>query len=397
MVFKTYLKLIPSYIGIAVMYMAIFSVLLGMTMMGRSGLNGSADSIDGFTTMLAVNDKDNTEESRTFLSYLENCPNIKMTDIDFDKEDAVQDSLYYRKAEYVLTINKGFAEALGTGETENLLSSQVIAGSASEVFAESCINSFVSAARLYISGGYDTRSACEEAAKTLENRVQVTGFSAKGGWDNNDTGAYLFYNFIPYIMLMMILGILVPTFSSFLNEEVKSRSFCAPISPSGYMIQIICGAFIISLAAAGVLLAAGMIITGGNLFNKHCFYSLIQMFVFLMFCLSLSAFIGILCSGTAKKANYVTSMVSNVLGLGMSFLCGVFVSQSLLGENILKAAKFLPVYWYIRANNVIFGADGAVFDEETVWAAVGIQALFALALLAAALLAAHIKRGKESK
>ena len=119
------------------MYMAMFAVLLGMTMMGRSGLNGSAESIDGFVTLLAVNDKDNTEESRAFLDYLENSPNIKMTDIDFEKENAVQDSLYYRKAEYVLTINKGFAEALGTGETENLLSSQVIAGSASEVFTES--------------------------------------------------------------------------------------------------------------------------------------------------------------------------------------------------------------------------------------------------------------------
>ena len=120
MVFKAYLRLIPSYMGVAVMYMVMFAMLLGMTMMGRSGLNGSAESIDGFVTLLAVNDKDNTEESRAFLDYLENSPNIKMTDIDFEKENAVQDSLYYRKAEYVLTINKGFAEALGTGETENL-------------------------------------------------------------------------------------------------------------------------------------------------------------------------------------------------------------------------------------------------------------------------------------
>ena len=39
MVFKAYLRLIPSYMGVAVMYMAMFGVLLGMTMMGRSGLN----------------------------------------------------------------------------------------------------------------------------------------------------------------------------------------------------------------------------------------------------------------------------------------------------------------------------------------------------------------------
>ncbi len=397
MVFKAYLRLIPSYMGVAVMYMAMFAVLLGMTMMGRSGLNGSAESIDGFVTLLAVNDKDNTEESRAFLDYLENSPNIKMTDIDFEKENAVQDSLYYRKAEYVLTINKGFAEALGTGETENLLSSQVIAGSASEVFTESCIDAYISAARLYITGGYDTAEACREAARTLENGVEVTSFSGNNGWDNKNTGAYLFYNFIPYIMLMMILGILVPTFSSFLCEDVKARSFCAPVSPARYMMQIICGAFMVCLVSCVVLLAAGTVITGGTLFNEHSFYSLLQMLVFMLFSLALSAFVGILSSESVKKANYITSMVSNVLGLGMAFLCGIFVSQSLLGENILMAAKFLPAYWYVKANNSIFGADGAVFDEEIIWSAIGIQALFALALLAGALLAAQIKRGKENK
>ena len=136
---------------------------------------------------------------------------------------------------------------------------------------------------------------------------------------------------------------------------------------------------------------------GGFLFNEHSFYSLLQMLVFMMFSLALSAFVGILGSESVKKANYITSMVSNVLGLGMAFLCGIFVSQSLLGENILMAAKFLPAYWYVKANNSIFGADGAVFDEEIIWSAIGIQALFALALLTGALLAAQIKRGKENK
>ena len=397
MVFKAYIRLIPSYIGIAVMYMVMFAVLLGMTMMGGSGLNGSGESMDGFVSLLAVNDKDNTEESRAFLSYLENSTNIKMADIDFERENAVQDSLYYRKAEYVITINKGFAEMLSSGETEKLLSSQVIAGSASEVFTESVIDSYIAAARLYIIGGYNTAEACKEAAKTLENGVEVTGFSSDNGWDAENTGAYLFYNFVPYIMLMMILGILVPTFSSFLNEDVRSRSFCAPISPVKYMAQIICGAFMVCLVSAGVLLLAGTIITGGTLFNGHCFYSLLQMLVFMLFSLALSALVGILGSESVKKANYITSMVSNVLGLGMAFLCGVFVSQSLLGENILNVARFLPVYWYVRGNNSIYGADGMVYDEGVIWTAILIQGLFALAMLAAALLAAQIKKGKGSK
>ena len=90
-------------------------------------------------------------------------------------------------------------------------------------------------------------------------------------------------------------------------------------------------------------------------------------------------------------------MASNVLGLGMSFLCGVFVTQSLLGEEILNIGKLLPAYWYVRANNMIYGADGAVFDHGEIMACIGIQALFASAVFAAALAASGIKKGKSAK
>ena len=325
-VFKAYIKVIPSHLGVTVMVIVIFTILLAMTMAGSDGLNTGADSIDGFVTLVAVNDKDNTEESRIFTDFLKNSPNITMVeDIDFERENAVQDSLYYRKAEYVLTVNEGFSKVLSSPNLENgdsLLSSQVIGGSATQVFAENRINSYIAAVRLYIKGGFDAKTACVKAAETLDDGVSVSSFTGAGGWNIDNTGAYLFYNFMPYILLMMLLGILVPTF-----------------------------------------ITAGTVITGGTLFHENCFYSLVQLFVFMLFCLALSAFVGILCSGSEKSTNYITSMVSNVLGLGMSFLCGVFVKQSLLGEAILNAAKFLPAYWYVRANNMIMGGDGQVSSE----------------------------------
>ncbi len=50
-----------------------------------------------------------------------------------------------------------------------------------------------------------------------------------------------------------------------------------------------------------------------------------------------------------KKAETV-SMVSNVIALGMSFLSGVFVPIEFLGDGIIKAADFLPAYWYITGS-----------------------------------------------
>ncbi len=396
MVFKTYLKLIPSYIGSLIMYMVIFCVLLNMTIMGTDGISSGSGNIDGFSSLVAVNDLDNSEESKALVSYLENSSNINLVEIDFDRENAVQDSLYNRKAEYVLTINKGFAEKLNARDFEGILSSEVIQGSSSEMFVGNEINSYMAAVKLYLTGGEDGPSACENAAKTLEKGVKVTNYQQEQGWNEENKGAYLFYNFLPYIIIMMILGILIPTFSTFFNDEMRSRSLCSPMSAVSYTAQIIGGALMICLGAFVTLIITGIIITKGNLFNEMSGYSLIQMFIFMLFTLALSGLIGILCSSKKKAANYVTSIVSNVLGLGMSFMCGVFVRQSLLGEGVLNVGKLFPAYWYVRGNNMIMGGDGAVFDQEEVMICIFVQLLFAVAVFAAALLAAALKKGKRT-
>ncbi|MBD5082196.1 MAG: ABC transporter permease [Ruminococcaceae bacterium] len=396
MVFKAYLKLVPSYLNQVIMYMVIFAVLLAMVVVGTDNISAGSGTLGGFASLVSVNDLDGTEESKALISYLENSPNIKLIDIDFDKESAVQDSLYNRKTEYVLTVKKGFGESLQKGEYENILSSEVIGGSSYESFVGNEIDTYMSAVRLYIIGGSDSVTACAEAAKTLENGVKVTSYQQEEGWNEENKAAYYFYNFIPYIMIMMILAILVPTFSTFLNDEMRSRSLCSPISPVRYTFQIIAGAFVISIAISLVLLVTGLIITQGRLFNDKSVYSLIQMFIFMLFSLGVSALVGILCSSSIKNSPYVTSMVSNVLGLGMAFMCGVFVKQSLLGEGVLNASKLLPAYWYVRGNNLIMGGDGAVFDKGEVMVCITVQALFALAVFAAALLAASLKRGRRA-
>lgn len=396
MVFKSYLKLVPSYIGPVIMYIVIFSVMLLMTIVGSDGISSGSGSVDGFSSLVSVRDLDGTEESGALLSYLENSPNIKLADIDFDRENAVQDSLYYRKAEYVLTINKGFADNLKANNFEGILSSEVLAGTSAEMFVGNEINSYMAAVKLYMTGGFDSAEACREASRTLQNGVEVKSHVSEQGWDDGSKPAYLFYNFIPYIMIMMILGILVPTFSSFFNDEMRGRTLCAPISPARYMGQIIGGAFIVCFGSTAAVMITGISITKGTLFNGRWGYAVLQMFIFMLFCLALSALVGILCSGKKKAANYVTSIVSNILGLGMSFLCGVFVKQSLLGEEILNVGKFFPAYWYVKANNMIFGGDGAVFNQGEVWTSIAIEALYAAAVLTAALLAAQIIKGRRS-
>ena len=95
-------------------------------------------------------------------------------EIDFDRENAVQDSLYYRKAEYVLTINKGFADNLKSNNFEGILSSEVLTGTTSEVFVGNEIESYMAAVKLYMAGGCGSAEACESAAKPLQRGTRKT-------------------------------------------------------------------------------------------------------------------------------------------------------------------------------------------------------------------------------
>lgn len=393
-VFKTYIKLIPSFLSAILIYGILFTALMLMTVGSQDGISSGATNFGDFSALTAVNDLDNTPESRALTDYLENHPNIEIVEV---KPEKIQDSLYYRKIEYALTINKGYAEKLRSGDTENVFSTQVLNNSTSQMYMETQLNSFVSCASLYITGGYDSEAASVEAAKQLNEGVTVTSYQRENGWHEENRTVFYFFNYMPYILLMMILQIIVPTITAFFSDDLRSRALCSPVKPVFYTAQIIAGAFTICLIIVAALTAVGAIISGGRIFEYIFGYSYLQLLIFAVFSLALSALIGVICSGSKKVVNYATSMVSNVLGLGMAFLCGVFVPQSLMGEEILNFGKFFPAYWYVKANNMVMGADNAVFDNNDVIMCILIQALFAGAVLAATLVVSGIMKGKRSK
>ena len=85
-------------------------------------------------------------------------------------------------------------------------------------------------------------------------------------------------------------------------------------------------------------------------------------------------------------------MAANMMVLSMSFLCGVFVDTQYLSESIIKAAHFMPLYWYTTA--IKFINDTPI---NSIWSRqfglyLFIEILFAIAFFAAGMI---ISRKKE--
>lgn len=103
-----------------------------------------------------------------------------------------------------------------------------------------------------------------------------------------------------------------------------------------------------------------------------------------------SRIIAILISIIKSNAKSV-AMIANIISLEMSFLCGVFVEQSLHGESVLKVSRFLPAYWYIKANDILMFSTETSFNKGEFYSCIGIQGLFIVMLFAVIFLVSKIK------
>ena len=131
------------------------------------------------------------------------------------------------------------------------------------------------------------------------------------------------------------------------------------------------GLWVISTGAA-VLLYGEEMLSGGK-----TGYYLVNSAVMVLVALALAYLIGSL----VKNVNVLSGVV-NTVGLGMCFLCGVFVDMELLNSGVKKVSQFLPVYWYETVNEILldYGTiTGSV--RLDVFKGIGIQLVFAAAFV----------------
>lgn len=139
--------------------------------------------------------------------------------------------------------------------------------------------------------------------------------------------------------------------SAFRRGDLQKRMRASAISGRRQNLE---GLLASATVGAGLwivtIVAAMAIYRGGFIRSSGFIYYLLNALMMLLVALALSYLIGIV----AKNTNMLNGIV-NVLSLGMSFLCGVFVPLGYMNPSVRKVAMFLPVYWYEKANDLLTG------------------------------------------
>ena len=375
-VFKAFLKVLRSKFGASIIYIVLF-FLVGI-LMTKSGTDESV--WEKSKMKLVIEDLDDTPESRALTEFISKDNTIIPA---FANEDDLTDAMYYTTVDYAVTIPKGFSERLAAGETEGIFECRHIHESYAQVNIQMQLEKYINTVAAYQALGKSTQEASQAAVAALSKEANVELLQKENETKGENSELLTFFRYMPYILLSVIMNTLSPAMIAMNRKDFRYRTDCSGISPHSYTMQIFGASALYVGGIWAVFTLAGGIING-TMYTGRLWLAVLNALLFALF----SAVLAIFVSEFSPSDN-VVSILTQVATLGMCFLCGVFISQSLLGSGVLSAAKFLPAYWYIRVISMLNGE--LAFDAGEVALALGIEAGFIAVFV---LLAVLVRRSR---
>jgi ABC-2 type transport system permease protein len=346
-VYKAFFKVIHKNLGQIMIYVVVFMVL-AVLMSTTYTPPGSTDFTETKVNVAFVNHDEESPLVLGLKDYLGDHANLVNLPDDTQK---LQDALFFRKVEYIVTVPDGFTRDLIAGKNVQL-EKTIVPDSTSGIYVDMLINKYLNTAKTYTTqmtgqtqtelvAALDTDLA-HQASVSLVNSTIESGNAEKSGY---------YYNFLAYsLFAILILGVSA-VMLVFNDPDLKKRNLSSPLKNRTMNLQMILGNFSFTLVAWLLMILISFFMYGSYMFTTNGLLLILNSFVFALTALSISFLIGNLV-----KSKAAMSAVSNVVSLGTCFIGGVFVPQYLLGDGVLTLASFTPTFWYVKANNDITSA-----------------------------------------
>ncbi|MDE6852274.1 MAG: ABC transporter permease [Lachnospiraceae bacterium] len=365
-VYKCFMKILKKRAGSIVMYMGIFIALCVIT--SSQGKESEEMKFEASQYQLAVFDQDQSEVSQGLTDYLAEQNTLVSLQ---DEAETIQDEIYNRNIHCALRIQNGFGRAAAQGQGDGMIEITAVPGTVyGEAFTQT-INGYMSILGTYLRGGFAVNEALERTKQAMELSASVS--MADGGNDGTYSKLYYFFKYLAYIYIVVCIEALGPVLITFRKKEVRDRIVSSPYPVNRSSLGQYAG--MITLGAVLVLIHMVMLLVMRiPFFSFQGMLFLLNELCYLAVCLGIVFFIGQVVTNIQ-----LLSMIANVVGLGSSFLGGVFVPLEMMGERIVSLAHILPSYWYVRAcQQIDFLEQGE--SLRSVLACMGVEILFGMAL-----------------
>ncbi|MCR5609697.1 MAG: ABC transporter permease [Lachnospiraceae bacterium] len=363
-IFKTVLKILNKNKFIVILYSVILISFGGINM-------SSNETVDNFVAtkpdIYIINNDVNKGITKNLIKYLsDNCNIVKLK----DNEEAINDALFYRDANYIIYIPQGFREDFLSGKVDEIEIKS--SGDYQSSFAGMILERYIKVAASFQGISDNEDDIIKGINETLSKKAKVNVVSKLDTSGMNRATVY--YNFASYSILACLVYIICLILSSFKKPEIQRRTTISSSNYKSINRKLLASNSMLSVILWAVYVIVSFILIGSTMSSKHGAIYILNLLVFTICATTIAFFIGNLVNN--KEA---ISGIVNVIALGSSFLCGAFVPMEYLPEGVLKAAHVLPSYYFIKSNEIVKTMEAVDSDAlKPVFENMGILLIFSL-------------------
>lgn len=331
---KTALKnkvIISIYIGLFLMT----SLLLVSTVSEQeTGFRASSLNI-------GVIDNNNSQLSTALVEYLGE--RNSLVDIINDEED-IKELIFLEVLDAVIVINEDFDRRVMNKEEVLLFYNDV--RKVQSIQLQSQINKFLNFANAsYENGSFNL----ELVRRALSERIEVKLVRSEDKVVNNVISQWFatYFKFVAYFIIGIYIAVIGLVMADFKESKIRNRVKISSKKAFQLNKELYIGQLTLAILISLFFISGSVFLKGKYIFEVRFSKYIINLLVFSFSILCLTFLINNLF-----RNKFVINALATVLSLGTSFISGVMVPQEILGDKVLSIAKFFPVYYYVKANDM---------------------------------------------
>jgi ABC-2 type transport system permease protein len=337
-VYKYFIKVALKNRGIILMYIGVFfaiSLLFGFSATEReAGFIASSLNI-------GIIDHGNGELSAALVDYLKEKNNL--VDI-IDDEEYIKEQIFLEVVDAAIVIPEDFDQKVINKEEALLVYKD--ARKQQSIQLQNQVNKFlVFANATYENGMFNlgdvNRALAAETEVELVKCESSTVNQAASQWFGN------YFNFAGYVTIAIYIAVIGLVMADFKDSKIKNRMKISAKKFFQLNKEIYTGQLTLALLITLVFISGSILFKGNYIAEVNFSKYVINLLVFSFSILCVTFLINNL-----SRNKFVINALATVLSLGTSLISGVMVPQEILGDKVLAIAKFFPVYYFVKANDM---------------------------------------------
>ena len=307
---------------------------------------------DNRIPVLLINEDEDTILTEQFEDYLSKY--VKFSDREIQNEIQLDEDLFYDNIKCVIRIPKQFTVNYMNGKPVDIIRNE-LTETQDTVLVDTLVSKYLMVLKQSPNQGLPLEESIQVVEQMLSKEVMVSCvekvFSKKEQFAS-------YQNYMAYILLSIILLYTVCTLYYLKKDEIEKHNRIAPVAANAIFRRAIFVCILVGATLALIMSLLVSMIVGIGFHDKSVFLVIINAINYAIYCVAISSLIGMLIK-SIKNIDSIGQLVS----LGLTFLCGVFVKQDRLPDKIVLFTKHLPTFLYVKVNNDWSKAEGINFHD----------------------------------